>query len=843
MYHLRKLNPEYNFDNSGYRQFKERKMAEGGKYIPQHINGAECEPWMPCYQNKRMGIPEVSREPAPFMPPPVSDDLVGYQPPMIGEAPVTQEPIITEENTPRKKVEVLSAGLTPEKIEKFNPKDNLSAPNIPKNYLEETSRKKEEIDYNIFNQYAGVDIPTAAYALGQSIENKDTLGTVSSGLKLVAGLGRNVVGGMGYQNRYNQELKNAQDKLKKTKNQTQFYENGGYLQSLANGGKKEREMATGEFMQGVENTNTQPYNAEVEAGEYFQTNQGDIAEIVGKKHSQGGEKIQMEQEDRVLSDKLKIGAKVAKELSEKYGLKLKAKDTYSTVLDKYKKKSKLNKIIDEEAVILDKIDKQKKVSDTATRDFNLDVLAKKKMEIEDKKHPIEEQRKAMFDELFDIQEESKTGKNKTKNNFELGGKLESLAKEYGIPLERAKELVQSFAPGGKLGAIELEECEDGDEACHERNRILRSKTNPNIENYQAGEHQHFTGDAFAGDVNESNYKDKMLNLFDQFPVIVQQNFNVVQGANGIIDFVPKNGTTKQAVANLQKDINGRYNQVVEEIKAKVKDPSKQEELINQVKNEMFLDTEKNRKNDGILGDFTASRKNFSLNQLLSKTQPNNLLPNNPDEDNLILETFDTEEKERLKNSAGVFLFPDESPLMPSALQGTLKNEARFNRVTPNEIAIEPYLQDIKNREQTQVQSTEWMSPNVRAAYLQNIRANSQNQESKIRNQIDTQNLASLEKAEYENARIGTREGLQQNNYNSRYENRIYTAQAKTDFDLQNYYNKLQDLNATRFEDINTLNLTNARSEDIYFDGQNFRRKAGSSDEELFDKATNRYRNS
>ena len=57
------------------------------------------------------------------------------------------------------------------------------------------------------NYFNGVSIPQAAGYLGESIKNKDALGIVTSGTKLAAGLGRNVLSGMGSQNRENQIMK------------------------------------------------------------------------------------------------------------------------------------------------------------------------------------------------------------------------------------------------------------------------------------------------------------------------------------------------------------------------------------------------------------------------------------------------------------------------------------------------------------------------------------------------------------------------------------------------------------------------------------------------------------
>jgi hypothetical protein len=166
------------------------------------------------------------------------------------------------------------------------------------------------------------------------------------------------------------------------------------------------------------------------------------------------------------------------------------------------------------------------------------------------------------------------------------------------------------------------------------------------------------------------------------------------------------------------------------------------------------------------------------------------------------------------------------------LQGTLKPEARFDRVSATEIDATPYLQSIRDNSQAQMQSLEGLSPNVRQAIMQNANAASQDQESKTRMNIDTAYLQSQEKAQYTNAQTQMREQLQNNNYRQGYESRMFSAQAKTDNDVDGYYNQLQDINKQRYMDINNLNLANANNEDVYFDGQSYKRK--NTDKQILD---------
>lgn len=610
---------------------------------------------------------------------------------------------------------------------------------------------REEQDFSIANPYGGVDIPSAANYLGSSIENKDGLGIAASSLKIAAGLGRNIVSGLGSQNRYNQVMENYYKDQRNNRNPIQYQENGGKMDYFAYGGKKDSELATGEYMRGIENEETEDFNAEIEKGEYFQTNEGDISEVVGDKHSQGGEKIQMQPEDRVLSDKLKLGGKKAKELSNKYGLNLKAKDTYSTVLDKYKRKSKLNKIIKEEAEILEKINDQDKVDDATTKNFNLEVLAEKQREIAERKHPIEEQRKEMFEELFNIQEESKTGKNG--NKFDEGGKKEDESLKVGdidpvtgkkVTKEVAKQKVESGEWEALGGDRYVKRGVEGStsassEAMQSYRQTWDKEKFPKFEDYVKA--------AEEWKAANPNWRQNKVQVTPGTP---DQHFYTRD---------PKVTVSQPYGIDVDNTLKG-------EVQGRVYEPEAPE-------HELIMPSE--------------------------------------------------------RALAGAYLFPDETPLPPSSLQGTIKPERRFDRVSPTEIDVEAYLQDTRDREAAQIQSLEGLSPNVRAAVLANMRANSQSQESNIRNQIDTQNMNSQEKAIYTNANIQAREENASEADRLAYEQRQYRAQALTDNDNNNYYNQLQSLNKQKFMDIHNLNLINATNEDVYFDGQKYRRKNSDQD--------------
>ena len=101
------------------------------------------------------------------------------------------------------------------------------------------------------NYFNGVSIPQAAGYLGESIANKDALGIVTSGTKLAAGLGRNVLSGMGSQNRQNQIMRDYVDEQRDVLTQANrpaqltdqgYGEDMGYYQEGGKAGVGQEEM-------------------------------------------------------------------------------------------------------------------------------------------------------------------------------------------------------------------------------------------------------------------------------------------------------------------------------------------------------------------------------------------------------------------------------------------------------------------------------------------------------------------------------------------------------------------------------------------------------------------------
>lgn len=247
------------------------------------------------------------------------------------------------------------------------------------------------------NPYGGWNMENTATALGAFIQDKNVLGTVASAGKLLLSGARNAFGGASARKVYNESLQEYDDKMQNAE-RTQGWH---WLQKGGTVGK----LLTGNFIEGDDDH--QNPNTEVERGEYLQTPDGSTMEVLGDKHSTGGELLDMPEGTKVVSDYLKIGSKTATFFKKEHGLNVKSNNSYATVLDKYKQKIGLTSLLDEEAKLMEKLDKQKDVKFEGTREINEQVLSEKINEIQSQKQELENKFENFTNLVFDRQEQSK----------------------------------------------------------------------------------------------------------------------------------------------------------------------------------------------------------------------------------------------------------------------------------------------------------------------------------------------------------------------------------------------------------------------------------------------------
>lgn len=283
-----------------------------------------------------------------------------------------------------------------------------------------TNRSQGKPFSGAINPYGGFNMQSASTILGASIESGNTLGIISSAGKILGEGARNAFSGAAAMRRYNEskdDYLEADAKQRQTQGEywASSYQKGGTVDSKKRSGL----LLTGNFLDG--NDDHPLPSAEVEKGEFLQTPDGNTMEVLGKRHSEGGELVSVPEGTKVISDYLKIGGTLATYFKKNYNLNVSAGSTFATVLDKYKKKIGLTELLEEEAKLMEKIVDQEDVEFESTRDINLQVLSKRVNDLQPEKQPLEKDFNEFTNLIFEKQEESKP----KEENFEkqAGGEV------------------------------------------------------------------------------------------------------------------------------------------------------------------------------------------------------------------------------------------------------------------------------------------------------------------------------------------------------------------------------------------------------------------------------------
>ena len=130
-------------------------------------------------------------------------------------------------------------------------------------------------------------------------------------------------------------------------------------------------------------------NSEVEDGEYIRHPDGQVQQVVGRTHKEGGERLELEATTKVISDKLKLGAKNAKQLSKGFGVEVNPNNTFAEAIEKYTKKIGLTSLNEEQEQYFEKLKKDGSTKDSQTSELNNQFLSEKISELDKKKVVLE----------------------------------------------------------------------------------------------------------------------------------------------------------------------------------------------------------------------------------------------------------------------------------------------------------------------------------------------------------------------------------------------------------------------------------------------------------------------
>lgn len=288
--------------------------------------------------------------------------------------------------------------------------------------------------------------------LSTGAKTANIVGTVMSGIGGVLGLARNVFSGMASEQGTRTNIRLAQEREARQRRQSQMqYKDGGGVY-LGPNNRFDSGSLTGEYLYPLPKSMEDQANVEVEKGEYV-TQPGEAPmEAMGQKHADGGTPVSLEQGTKVITDDTTIEPDFAKYIRDTYGIKATPKDTYATLMDRYKAKIGLKSAYDDQKKALDKLKKNDKIDDENTRRLNASVLSKAINDSNETVNGLEGRFTDFANVIYKEQEDRKMKKDED-TYFAKGGEIDNIIsrsmKEYGLTeddvAEAKKELLKKVA--------------------------------------------------------------------------------------------------------------------------------------------------------------------------------------------------------------------------------------------------------------------------------------------------------------------------------------------------------------------------------------------------------------
>lgn len=267
-----------------------------------------------------------------------------------------------------------------------------------------------------------------------------------SGISLGLGLTRNIMGASSAAYAASRDEQAAREKLAKERRQ-QFikWEREGGGVNLGNGQKMDTSDMTGEYIYPLPKSMDDNANVEIEKGEYVLTPDSvGPMEAKGNRHEDGGTPVDLP-EAHIISDYRTIDDDFASYIRENYGIKATSKDTYATLLDRYKKKIGLADKYEDQERVYKRLEKNEDVKDKNTSNLNASILSKYVNENQKEIDELEAQFRSFAEIVYGKQEESKRNE-KMDAFFRDGGvvdlnQVKKQAKAFNIAESDAKNWI------------------------------------------------------------------------------------------------------------------------------------------------------------------------------------------------------------------------------------------------------------------------------------------------------------------------------------------------------------------------------------------------------------------
>lgn len=745
-------------------------------------------------------------------------------------------------------------GLTPSAEEQARvnqiSQGNLDAQNNNQNFNFQDPFLGADIGLNtsLFKAGQSFGFNTEGLGLSPEAQRRARTGNIFRGVgavgKSVLNIGRLVGAGFGHQNRLQEALAESNENQRQVIANSYRFENGGLLQFLQNGGVvsalSPEKALTGEFITGLPDHAEEKANAELEVNEYIKHPNDDVQQVVGKTHEKGGEKVELESGTIVISDNLKLGGEGAKQCNKQYDMKLKASDTYADAVAKFTAKIGLKKLNEEQEALFVRLKKEDDTQDETTSNLNKEFLSGRIKEIEDEKKALDIKRIEFVDYVFAKQQGAK-GDTDEILKYENGGIIKDkrfieLRKKHNLSEEQAMEIYNTFVKG------EVKKLQDGGNfsfaSLNPNTQSIFNKQSANVDN----------PNAFGNiDVNKSVSTYERL-----FPELLNKHF--IKNEQGVYE--PREGD--DTIRKFQTD----YNEfVADSSNYLIELGANQKEVNDYVNNIRFLSDNPNavRGIDNKLGQFTTTRSGFKrdvvtqeqlqkLNKegiytgrqaLRNKAKAIKLL-GQEGYDNVVkgldkhtsadftigqvqgaqvtpvAQPTSTEQtpitplniEQRNRSVTGLPFLPDQSVTPPGGVQPHALINRFYQRLDPVEITNEENLKEIFRSQNFMANQLDQLPDSQRRAALANTLATTQENINRSTVQTNIANARNRQATEQFNIGQTNREEDARAGDLLNFERRQLTALAKTQADIDNYFDFNRRVRLGNFNTLSKINTLN-----------------------------------
>jgi len=688
------------------------------------------------------------------------------------------------------------------------------------------NKQQAEQPLKLFNPFGGVDVSAALqygfYNAGQGNGGQATLG-FGKGLLGLARQGFSAYGaGKEQRNLMNQQ--NNQPIYNSTP-----LEKGGFVDYMQKGGS----VSVGKFLSGKYITDSSDQNVEIEKNEFvLNAKDGQVQKAIGETHEKGGIKTNLPEGSQVLSDHTKIGAKNAKELSKELDIKVKAKNTFADVLDKYSKKIGVEKNIEEGEKLVNQTEETLKLEETDTKQINLDFIQQETARIEQEKEELNTQQQEAFKTIFDKQESQKG------NFLQEGGETVATAtqEEEINPNDIVVQVQQAVAQGAPIEEIvnNLLSMGYSEDEASQIIQASQSEQQPQMqEGGVAGEPGARIGDFLKsanliaqskgveppkldlekGDITKNwtelqnwfvkNAPEEVISYFDEQPI-----------TNKGMEILLKNNKT--ALKNLGIDTNRKPNSFSLEEKRAI------QEAIP-LDDKFILDQFADGKVDYRFPQVSAN----SLSSITPQNQAINASMVSPSgngfqEQEMTAQATDnnTQQNSAQRGRNVIPMLPVLEGLTPSAALIPRADQVRFNRLEPTLRTPEASIAAINNQTNFVNQQAFQSNPNLAPFLTATNLGTTQQSVNKAIAETDAYNAEAVNRANTYNANVGDKEQLMNINLGQNYEQRLFKTIDNQEQAWSRYLVNKQLQNKQNWMDVNNLNLTNAMTPNYQTDGSN-----------------------